>query len=186
MESIVPLREERDKRVRPMHHRIYLIGYMAAGKTTIGRQLAERLQYRFFDLDSLIETAAGKPIAAIFDLPGGTRFREIEKKVLYETFQLTNAVIACGGGTPCFFDNMNEINKQGISVWVCPPLPVIIERLTTQKDTRPLLSGISNHELPAVIQKQYEERVVVYRKANLRYNEAEVTIDELTDWINAY
>jgi shikimate kinase len=168
-----------------MHTRIYLIGYMAAGKTTLGRELAKRLQYSFSDLDSLIEESEGKSITELFDLPDGARFRETEKKVLHQTFQFTNAVIACGGGTPCFFDNMLAMNEQGISVWVCTPLPVIIERLMTEKHTRPLLAGTNIEALPGIIQKQYAERIVTYKQAHLRYD-AEVTLDELADWITSF
>lgn len=93
--------------------RIILLGYMGAGKTTIGRALAKELDMLFYDLDWYIENRMRKTIRQIFDERGEEGFRTIEKSMLHEVAEFENVIISCGGGTPCFFDNMEYMNQQG-------------------------------------------------------------------------
>lgn len=93
--------------------RIILVGYMGAGKTTIGRALAKELDMPFYDLDWYIENRMRKTIRQIFDERGEEGFRTIEKSMLHEVAEFENVIISCGGGTPCFFDNMEYMNQQG-------------------------------------------------------------------------
>ena len=166
-----------------MNERIYLIGYMAAGKTTVGRELAALLGYTFFDLDDLIEQATGKTIAMLFDLPDGKEFRAIEKEILQKTFSLTETVIACGGGTPCFFDNGDAMKTRGTVVWVKPGLQTIISRLKAVKHSRPLLAGIADEDLPQTVLQHYREREKCYGSAHIVYNPDEQTMQWLAGCI---
>ena len=93
--------------------RIILIGYMGAGKTTIGKALARQLGIMFYDLDWYVENRMRKSIAQIFDESGEDGFREIEHNMLHEVAEFEDIVLSCGGGTPCFFDNMDYLNRQG-------------------------------------------------------------------------
>ena len=107
-----------------MSQLVFLIGYMGAGKTTIGQRLAKRLNCEFIDLDWVIEERQGKAISDIFHNEGEEVFRKIEQKVLHEVCEeitekaTENAVLALGGGTNCFFDNMDIVNKYGKSVYI--------------------------------------------------------------------
>ena len=91
---------------------------MGAGKTTLGWALSKILRFRFYDLDWYIETRMRKTIAQIFEERGEDGFRVIERNMLHEVAEFENVIIACGGGTPCFFDNMDYLNQQGETVYM--------------------------------------------------------------------
>lgn len=169
-----------------MEKRIYLIGYMASGKTTVGKQLARLLEYSFHDLDQLMEQATGKTIGALFDKPDGKEFRKIEKEVLRQTFSLRHAVVACGGGTPCFFNNMDDIKKHGLAVWVRPDPMVIVERLKIVKHSRPLLADIPDDQLPQTVLDHYHEREKFYSIADIHFNPDEETVEQLANRIKVH
>ncbi len=145
--------------------RIILIGYMGAGKTTVGRQLAKELGVTFYDLDWYIETRMRKKVKEIFDERGEEGFRKIERNMLHEVAEFENVVISCGGGTPCFFDNMDYINGQGTVVYLkCSP-EVLFAHLKMGKGVRPLLMGKNDEELLTFIREQLEKREEYYLKA---------------------
>lgn len=103
-------------------NRIILIGYMGAGKTTLGKALSQSLGLAFYDLDWYIESRMHRTVKQIFDERGEEGFRQIEHNMLHEVAEFENVVIACGGGTPCFFDNMEYLNGQGETVYLkCTP-----------------------------------------------------------------
>ena len=145
--------------------RIIFIGYMGSGKTTIGRQLAQSMNLSFYDLDWYIETRMHQSIEQIFDERGEEEFRRIEYNMLHEVAEFENVVISCGGGTPCFFDNMEYLNQQGETVYLKADPEVLYGHLQMGKTVRPLLVGKSKEELLAFIREQLEKREPFYTKA---------------------
>lgn len=146
--------------------RIILIGYMGAGKTTIGKILAKDLGVPFYDLDWYIETRMRKKVKQIFDERGEEGFRIIEKNMLHEVAEFENVVVACGGGTPCFFDNMEYLVEQGDVVYLRGTPDVLFRHLKMGKGVRPLLLGKSDEELLEYIKENVEKREEFYMKAN--------------------
>lgn len=146
--------------------RIILIGYMGAGKTTVGKELAKRLDVTFYDLDWYIETRMHKRVPDIFAESGEEGFRDIERRMLHEVAEFENVVISCGGGTPCFFDNMEYMNQQGDVVYLNATPEVLFRHLKMGKGIRPLLLGKNDDELQAFIREQLSKREEYYKKAN--------------------
>lgn len=146
--------------------RIILIGYMGAGKTTVGKELAKHLGIPFYDLDWYIENRMRKKVKQIFDERGEEGFRIIEKNMLHEVAEFENVVISCGGGTPCFFDNMEYLNQQGDVVYLKGTPEVLFRHLKMGKGVRPLLLGKDDDELLAFISEQLKKREEFYLKAN--------------------
>ena len=147
---------------------IFITGYMGAGKTILGKSLADKLNYRFCDLDELIEKTYGLTIETIFEKYGEAYFREIERESLISLFKDYETVIATGGGTACYLDNMDLMNKAGITVFLDTPVEKIIKRLAGQADHRPLFKNIEPGNLPAFIHKHLESRRRYYDKASIR------------------
>ena len=145
--------------------RIILIGYMGAGKTTIGKVLAREMGLDFYDLDWYIEDRFHKKIPEIFAESGEAGFREIERKMLHEVAEFENVIISCGGGTPCFFDNIDYMNGQGDTVYLNASPAVLKEHLLMGKSQRPLIQGKTPDELVAFIQESLRGRMPFYSKA---------------------
>ncbi|MBQ8990651.1 MAG: shikimate kinase [Prevotella sp.] len=145
--------------------RIILIGYMGAGKTTVGKALAKELGIIFYDLDWYIENRMRKSIAQIFEERGEEGFRKIEYNMLHEVAEFENVIISCGGGTPCFFDNMDYLNQQGQVVYLKADPEVLYKHLAMSKNDRPLLRGKSHEQLITFIREQLEKREPYYTKA---------------------
>lgn len=146
-------------------NRIILIGYMGAGKTTIGKVLARELNMEFYDLDWYIEDRFHRTIPQIFAEKGEEGFREIERNMLHEVAEFENIIIACGGGTPCFFDNMEYMNQQGETIYLNASPAVLKEHLQMGKSVRPLIQGKTPEELEAYIAQSLEVRMPFYTKA---------------------
>lgn len=149
--------------------RIFLIGYMGAGKTTLGRALAKELGIEFIDLDSYIEKRMCKSIAQIFSEKGEEGFREIERRLLHETGEFENVVISTGGGTPCFFDNIEYMNNQGTTVFLDVPVERLFIRLSIARKKRPLIMNKSDEELRSFIAEQLGKRLPFYSKAKQQF-----------------
>ena len=150
---------------------IFIIGYMASGKTTFGSALANKLEIPFIDLDQYIEEKMGMTIAQIFEQKGESEFRALEKEMLHSLENETqHAVIACGGGTPCHFDNMDFINNNGISVFLETSTPVLISRLQGENSKRPLVAGKSDEEIAQKVLSQLCERLPYYLQAKLKWS----------------
>ena len=145
--------------------RIILIGYMGAGKTTIGRALAKELNVPFYDLDWYITSRMRKTVGQIFEERGEAGFREIEKNMLHEVAEFEDVIISCGGGTPCFFDNIDYMNQQAPVVYLKAEPEVLYKHLAMSKNDRPLLRGKSQDELITFIREQLEKREPFYTKA---------------------
>lgn len=149
--------------------RIFLIGYMGAGKTTLGRALAKELKIEFIDLDNYIEERLCKSISQIFAEKGEEGFREIERRMLHEAGEFENVVISTGGGTPCFFDNIEYMNRQGATVFLDVPVERLFIRLSIARKKRPLIMGKSDEELRCFIAEQLAKRLPHYSKAKQRF-----------------
>ena len=145
--------------------RIILIGYMGSGKTTVGRALSKETGMMFYDLDWYIESRMRKTVAQIFAEKGEEGFRKIEYNMLHEVAEFENVIISCGGGTPCFFDNMDYLNQQGDVVYLkCEP-ETLYKHLLMGKVERPLIKGKSPEELIAYITNHLAEREPFYSRA---------------------
>ena len=145
--------------------RIFLIGYMGVGKTTLGKALADRTGLSFIDLDLFIEGRYRKTIRQIFEAEGEEAFREIERKALHEVAEFEDIILSTGGGTPCFFDNMDYMNRQADTVYLKAAPGVLYKHLLMGKSVRPLLLGKTPDEVGLFIREQLERREPFYAKA---------------------
>ncbi|MFM7223224.1 MAG: shikimate kinase [Bacteroidota bacterium] len=157
---------------------IYLWGFMGSGKSFLGKQLAETLGITFVDLDARIESQQASSIAAIFKEKGEGTFREFEQQALHacteELKQMSvkgnqptpyAGVISCGGGTPCFYDNVEYMNEQGRTIWLNPPVEVLVERLEHERSHRPVLAGVHSSELKQFVLDKLQQRISCYERA---------------------
>jgi len=120
--------------------KIFLIGFMGSGKSYWGRQLSEKLLLPLFDLDMQVESNEGKSINQIFEEKGEENFRLLEKDALHIiTESHESFIMATGGGTPCYFNNIDYMNNAGITVWINTPVEILFERLLKEKSSRPLI-----------------------------------------------
>ena len=149
--------------------RIFLIGYMGAGKTTLGRALAKDMDMQFIDMDSYIETRFCKTISSIFAEKGEEGFREIERRILHEVGEFEDVIISTGGGTPCFFDNVEYMNGQGTTVFLDVPEERLFIRLSIARNNRPLIKEKNDEELKGFIAEQLGKRRPHYEKAQYRF-----------------
>lgn len=145
--------------------RIILIGYMGAGKTTVGKALAKDLGLMFYDLDWYIESRMRKTVAEIFAEKGEEGFRIIERNMLHEVAEFEDVIISCGGGTPCFFDNMEYMNRQGDTVYLQASPEVLSAHLKMGKGVRPLLVGKTEEQLQQYIRESLSAREPFYTQA---------------------
>lgn len=146
---------------------LYIIGYMGCGKTTFGRALSEATGLKFIDLDHYIEERHNATVREIFDRSGEAEFRRIEREMLHETAGMEDCVISCGGGTPCFFDNVEFMNLNGTSLWLQASHDTLFSRLIRKREKRPLLAGRSDEEIRDIIATQLEARSPFYSKATI-------------------
>lgn len=144
---------------------IILIGYMGAGKTTLGRHLAQELHRDFIDLDWWIENRFCMKIPDIFAQKGEDGFREIERRMLHEVAEFEDIVLSCGGGTPCFFDNIDYMNRVADTVYLCATPEVLQAHLAMGKSVRPLIQGKTPDELHTFIVESLQARSPFYEKA---------------------
>lgn len=149
----------------------FLIGFMGSGKTYVGKMLAQELNIPFYDLDEYLEEKEGKKISEIFETKGEDYFRQLERMCLRDFGIIGDAVIACGGGTPCYYDNLEWINEAGISIYLQTPVKILSERLSKEQSKRPLIKGKSQSELENYIEEKLNERVDFYTKASIIYHQ---------------
>ena len=159
--------------------RIFLIGYMGSGKTTIGKIVATRLDMNFIDTDDYVESKLGKTIASIFSEFGEDKFRKIERENLLEATKTDNVIIATGGGAPCFFDNMDRMNALGTTIYIKLTPSELAERLaTTNLKQRPILANLENDELEDFIASALAKREVFYNQAQFKVSGSDEEIAE--------
>ncbi len=148
-----------------MDRHIFLIGFMGSGKTYWGRRLAPALGCAFLDLDAWIEEGEQRTIADIFAGSGETGFRVLEQQYLHRLAALPPAVVATGGGTPCFFDNMDWMKRRGHTIYLETPPGILAGRLKKGRDRRPLLKSLDDAGLEIFIRERLAAREPFYRQA---------------------
>ena len=147
--------------------RIFLIGFMGAGKSYWGKIWAEETGYTFIDLDEIIEKAEKSSINNIFEKKGEAYFRQTEAILLRSMQQHENTIIACGGGTPCYYDNMQWINENGFSIWLQATENDILKNIQRRGASRPLLKGLDEKQLRSYIIDTLKEREQYYSRAGI-------------------
>ncbi len=159
--------------------RIFLVGYMGSGKTTLGRRLARQAGLSFLDLDKYIEERHCRTVQQLFAEEGEELFRRYERKALEEVSQFSDVVVATGGGAPCFFDNMELMNRTGITLFLDIPPAVMAARLIRSRTERPLIKGKSPEELRRFITETLERRRPFYQMARHTITRPETSTEEI-------
>jgi shikimate kinase len=160
--------------------KIFLIGFMGSGKTHWGRLLSKKLGLAFFDLDSVIVDQEKKPVADIFSEKGEEYFRYKETEALERIVEGQDGLIlSCGGGTPCFFNNIEFMKKNGKVIWLNTSIDVLKQRLLKERKSRPLIRAVVDGDLTRYIVKKLAERRMYYQQADVMVNEENATLDEL-------
>jgi len=163
--------------------KIFFIGFMGSGKTHWGKQVSEKLHIPFFDLDEQIISHEGKSITEIFSENGEEYFRLLEKDILHIISEShENFVMACGGGTPCYYNNIDYMNKSGTSIWINTPIDTLFQRLIKEKETRPLIKNLSSEQLKRFIIKKFSDRKIYYEQADIIVDE-EPVLEKLVEKI---
>lgn len=146
---------------------IFLLGLTGAGKSTVGKLLANKLSYSFIDLDEVIRYETNRTIEEIFEKDGESYFRQLENKYLKKIGTSDNRVIATGGGTPCYFDSMDFIKANGLSIFLYAPVDLVTERLfATDSSQRPMLKGRTREDLHRFLAGKMNERLPFYARAD--------------------
>lgn len=147
--------------------RIFLIGFMGCGKSTVGRNIARALNWKFIDLDNYIQEKDGSSVTEIFKRDGEEVFRLMEKQALDEILQLNDVVVATGGGAPCFHNNMLTMKQAGLTIYLKLSPSGLFQRLLPARKTRPLIADKNADELLLFIEKKLEEREPFYCQASV-------------------
>ncbi len=164
--------------------RIYLCGYMGAGKSSLAKKLALKLSWSAFDLDDAFEERYKISVGDFFNKYDEALFRRFESALLKETSGIDKAVIATGGGTPCFYDNMEWMNANGITVFVNISFKTAVNRILSSKKKRPLTLGKTEEELLQYVEKHYNDRLPYYNKAYVTIKGESININELVSLLN--
>ena len=157
---------------------------MGSGKSYWAKQLATALQYELVDLDTVIEIQNNATISEIFELYGEQFFRNQETKYLRNFDTKNNVVVATGGGTACFNDNMQWMNEQGITIWIDEPIDVLVNRLVKEKAHRPLIKNLNDAELKYFLEQKLQQRKPFYSKAKYIISSKEDTTEKLIQLLN--
>ncbi len=167
---------------------IFLIGFMGSGKSFVGKRLAERMNYHFIDMDDyILEKENFATIPQLFQVHGEAYFRTKEKEYLKDFFPLENTIIATGGGTPCFFDNMEQICQHGMSIYLYVHPDFLTQRLENESEQRPLLEGKKGETLRQFLIEKTGERSAFYDKAEVIFEvkaDGEAIVNEIFDFLN--
>ena len=175
---------------------VFLIGFMGSGKSFYAKGLSEHLDVPFVDLDQFIEEQQAISISEIFEKMGESAFRTLESLALQQVYEdlLSRTtekqdkngilgIISCGGGTPCFNQNLEWMNKHGLTIWINPAEAIIWERLIKERQTRPLIANLTEDELRDFIHQKLIERKPYYEKAQSVINQPDLTISEFVNTI---
>lgn len=165
--------------------KIFLIGYMGSGKSTAGKKLASKLKINFIDLDEFIETECGQTIPELFEQKGENEFRAIENNALKKLIAKDNIVVACGGGTPCYYGNIELMNNNGITIYLKMSAESLASRLLHSKTKRPLLENKTENELRTFITEHLEKREDFYHQANYIVKGKDLNVEELIEFVSA-
>lgn len=162
---------------------IFLIGFMGSGKTYLGKILSSHMNIPLIDLDEWIEKREKRSISKIFEQEGELAFRLMETTALHELDEMSQSgmdlIVSTGGGTPCFHDNMDLMNRIGTTIWLNPPIDTLLSRLAKEKDHRPLLSRLTNEQMSDFVNQKIQDRIIFYNQAKVRVDDADVDIEGL-------
>ena len=166
--------------------KFFLIGFMGAGKSTIGKYASRHNGLTFLDLDAYIVEQQGKEISAIFEEHGEAHFREVERKALEEVIDLQgDYLVSCGGGTPCFFDNMELMNANGFTIYLDLSAARLTDRLRNSRSKRPLVANLKG-DLQKFVHAKLLERAEYYGKAKVVVPEKNANrkeVSRLIGWV---
>ena len=162
-----------------MPQRIYIIGYMGAGKSGVAKRLAAKIGWQSCDTDSMFEEKYKITISDFFAKYGQDLFRKLESEILHSTAQMDNVVVATGGGTPCFFDNMDFMNDNGLTVFLSMSAKSAAIRLSQTKKKRPLIKGLSGDELLRFVEQQYDQRLPFYTQAQMTFKAENCDVENI-------
>jgi shikimate kinase len=165
--------------------KVFLIGFMGSGKTTLGRKLASRMGFEFIDLDHKLEQQVELSIAEYFSFFGEDSFRRLESEVLKKTLYPEDVIISTGGGLPCYFDNMDWMKANGRVIYIKLPPKTLADRLESGKEERPLLQDKHGDDLVAFIEQKLAEREGFYMQANIVAEGLSLTAERLEQILTA-
>ena len=162
--------------------KIILLGYMASGKSTIGKEISKKLFMNFIDLDAYIVKRENQSISEIFKVKGEIYFRRIENLYLSEILNSKDSIIlSLGGGTPCYSNNMELIlNSEASSIYIKASIKTLVTRLTSEKNKRPLVAELENDKLTEFVAKHLFERRFFYEQASITVITEDKSIEEIT------
>jgi shikimate kinase len=166
--------------------KIIFLGYMASGKSTIGKEISKKLDMNFIDLDAYISEQEKQSISEIFKIKGEIYFRRIENLYLKQLLNYENDfVLSLGGGTPCYANNMELIqSSKAKSVYIKADIPTLVARLIEEKSARPLVANLENEKMTEFVAKHLFERRFFYEQASIILNTENKTIQEVISEIN--
>jgi shikimate kinase len=166
--------------------RIYLIGLTGSGKTTLGRQLALKLDVPFIDLDEYVTGKEKRSVADIFNTDGENYFRILETEGLKEISKMKDVVISTGGGAACFHDNMTLMNISGLTIFLDVPIPEIAQRLWNQphREQRPMIANKTLEELKLFLQILLDKRMEFYSEAKLIFQGGDISVKKILEDLN--
>ncbi len=162
---------------------IVLIGYMGAGKTTIGRELANKLSLPFLDLDQIIEANDDRSILEMFQTKGEPYFRRLESLYLESILQLPKGVLSTGGGTPIFGNNLDQIKSHSTSIYLKWTGRALAERLMKELNHRPILKDLDENEIEEFVETHLAKRAALYEEANIIIECDDKSVQEITEEI---
>lgn len=164
--------------------KVFLIGYMASGKSTVAKKLASKLGVQAVDLDAEIERSSGLSIPEIFKARGEKGFRKLEQAELRKWIGKDDFVMACGGGTPCFFESMDEMNAAGTTIYLQMTPKAVVDRVRSSKEERPILKGLSAERMLDKVTFQLKKREPFYSRAQWTVNGINLEVEELVGMVN--
>ena len=160
--------------------KIFLVGYMTSGKSSFGKKLGYALNTKFIDLDEYIEKKLNHTIPYHYQTQGEESFREIEHEGLKEIIHMEDDfVLATGGGTPCYYDNMDLLNKNGKTIYLKVDVNVLVDRLKNTSRKRPLMANIEKDNVEAYVKKHFAEREKCYNKSSIIIDTLAISVSQL-------
>jgi shikimate kinase len=164
--------------------RLFVIGYKSSGKTTLGKQLAARLDLEFIDLDDFLEQQEGMTIPEIFLKAGEKNFRQMERKALRRVIKKSNILVSTGGGAPCHLDNMTLMEKNGIVIYLKADDETLVSRLKTVTNDRPIIKGKSEEELRVYLAELRNRCEHYYVRAHIIVDGNQNEINDIIEQVN--
>jgi len=166
--------------------KIFLVGMMGSGKSKMGKKLASLLNMDFVDVDEYIENKEGVSVSDLFDKKGEQNFRKLEQFYLREILVQDHIVVSTGGGLPCYFENMELMNKHGVSVYLEATAAFLKSRLIHHKEKRPLIANIPDDSLEEFLDRMLKTRDVYYKRSNITISAKNIRANKIKEALNTY